>query len=212
MRPDADSDGADSVGVLAEDKFLYFAYGSNLLARRLLILNPTAKRFGVGQLRDYRLDFSTPPSKRWGGAPATVVPDPGEDVWGAIWSLDVKDRDNLDEQEGVGTGWYRVFNATVLTPAGGSVRCRCYMMGVVPAKVSEAERPAERQPSLVYKQVVLAGAAESGLPADYIARLRAVRDNGSPGVDPPVTLESLQQQQLQEAQSTVAAPTAPAAR
>ncbi|XP_026278890.1 gamma-glutamylcyclotransferase-like isoform X1 [Frankliniella occidentalis] len=183
-----------------DGKFLYFAYGSNLLARRLHLMNPTAQRHGIGELRDYRLDFSTPASKRWGGAPATVVPDPGESVWGAIWSLDIEDRDHLDEQESVGSGLYDVFNATVRVAGGGVLQCRCYLMREVPPRLAPGEaRPAARQPSLVYKQVLLHGARESGLPAEYVERMQAVQDNGSAGASPPISLDSLQQQQPAQA-------------
>ncbi|XP_034236786.1 gamma-glutamylcyclotransferase-like isoform X2 [Thrips palmi] len=193
-------------------KFLYFAYGSNLLARRLHLMNPTARRHSIGELKGYRLDFSTPASKRWGGAPATVVPDPEDSVWGAIWSLDIEDRDHLDEQESVHSGLYDVFNATVQTPDGEVLLCRSYLMRVVPPKLQPGEaRPAHRQPSLVYKKVLTAGARESGLPADYTARLEAVADNGSAGSNPPISLESLQSPQSSEASGVTPAP-APAAR
>ena len=174
---------------LPADKFLYFAYGSNLLARRLHLMNPSAMRHAIGKLQGYRLDFSVPPSKRWGGAPATVVPDPGEHVWGAVWALDMADRDSLDDQEGVQGGWYDVFNATVETPAGEQLLCRSYRMHVEPAK--EHPLPASRQPSHIYKRVVLAGARESRLPQDYIDHLEAIPDNGSHGIDPPISLDSL---------------------
>lgn len=35
---------------LTMDKFLYFAYGSNMLAQRIHINNPTAVRIGHGKL------------------------------------------------------------------------------------------------------------------------------------------------------------------
>ena len=36
-------------------------------------------------------------SARWQGHVATIVDDPGEEVWGVIWELDLKDLSNLDE-------------------------------------------------------------------------------------------------------------------
>lgn len=211
-RPQDASPSRDIPGErLGEDKFLYFAYGSNLLARRLHLMNPTARRHGIGELKDYRLDFSTPSSKRWGGAPATVVPEPGDSVWGAIWSLDIEDRDHLDEQESVHSGLYDVFNATVRTPDGEVLHCRSYLMRLVPTKLSPGEsRSPERQPSLVYKKVIVTGARESGLPAEYIARIEAVADNGSAGSEPPISLDSLLQDSPKEPKA--ADVVAPAAR
>lgn len=47
--PDQDADvGGAGPG---PTKFLYFAYGSNLLARRIQLMNPTARRFGIGLLK-----------------------------------------------------------------------------------------------------------------------------------------------------------------
>uniref|UniRef100_A0A8D8U4N5 gamma-glutamylcyclotransferase n=1 Tax=Cacopsylla melanoneura TaxID=428564 RepID=A0A8D8U4N5_9HEMI len=92
--------------------FLYFAFGSNLNSKRIHVNNPSAKRKGVGLLKNYRLDFNRY-SERWKGSVATVVPDQDEEVWGALWEIDVKDMDNLDRQEGVERNIYRVFHPTI---------------------------------------------------------------------------------------------------
>lgn len=36
---------------MENDTFLYFAYGSNLLGKRIHIQNPTAVRYGIGRLK-----------------------------------------------------------------------------------------------------------------------------------------------------------------
>ncbi|KAJ8920297.1 hypothetical protein NQ315_011958 [Exocentrus adspersus] len=59
--------------VTMDGKFLYFAYGSNLLEQRIHIQNPTAVRHDIGKLKDYQLDFITF-SRRWKGASATIIP------------------------------------------------------------------------------------------------------------------------------------------
>ena len=38
--------------------FFYFAYGSNLLTERIRINNPSARAKGIGQLKNYKLDFN----------------------------------------------------------------------------------------------------------------------------------------------------------
>lgn len=92
--------------------FLYFAYGSNLLADRIHINNPSAKRAGIGKievnkftlfniayrlvsLQGYELDFITF-SKRWRGNSATIVNRPGSHVWGALWEINNEDMVALD--------------------------------------------------------------------------------------------------------------------
>ncbi|XP_075160153.1 gamma-glutamylcyclotransferase-like isoform X1 [Haematobia irritans] len=78
--------------------FYYFGFGSNLLAKRLHIENPTADRIGPGKLQNYRLDFHTV-TDRWFGAGATIVPSKGDHVWGAIWKLEGCDMKHLDNQK-----------------------------------------------------------------------------------------------------------------
>ncbi|CAH1392605.1 unnamed protein product [Nezara viridula] len=75
--------------------FKYFAYGSNLLEKRIHINNPTAKRICIALLKNYRLDFSYW-SNRWGGNAATIVPDDSSFVWGAVWEIDNSNSDDLD--------------------------------------------------------------------------------------------------------------------
>jgi len=53
-------------------KFLYFAFGSNLLRERLHISNPSAVFKAVARLPAHRLEFNYF-SRRWQGAAATVV-------------------------------------------------------------------------------------------------------------------------------------------
>lgn len=103
--------------------FLYFAYGSNLLAQRIHINNPSAMRAGIAKLKvskqhctynnstilylystlinfsfsmkDYRLDFVRY-SRNWKGAAATIVQSSGDHVWGALWEINNDHMESLD--------------------------------------------------------------------------------------------------------------------
>lgn len=79
----------------AAKTFLYFGFGSNLLTKRIHLNNPTAIRRGTGKLKDYRLDFFHH-CPRWNGSSATIVPEQGKIVWGAIWEIDLSNLPNLD--------------------------------------------------------------------------------------------------------------------
>ena len=46
-------------------------------------------------LQNYRLDFNYR-SKRWHGAAATIVPDNGKHVWGALWEIGNINMESLD--------------------------------------------------------------------------------------------------------------------
>lgn len=155
-------------------KFLYFAYGSNLLAKRIHINNPTAIRKGAGKLPNYRLDFITY-SNSWKGASATIVPTPGNMVWGALWEIDQEDMQSLDRQEGVHVNLYKPMTVEIETAAGQSVSCRTYQQTAVPEDLSEGESlPLDRRPSEAYKNCILDGAVETHLPSDYIAKLKLI--------------------------------------
>lgn len=85
-------------------RFYYFAYGSNMLKQRIVLNNPSAKYVGIGKLSDYVLKFCCCNEKSvWGAnsGTATIIPQTGEHVYGAVWTLDNCDLASLDKQEGV---------------------------------------------------------------------------------------------------------------
>jgi gamma-glutamylcyclotransferase (GGCT)/AIG2-like uncharacterized protein YtfP len=142
----------------------YFAYGSNLergtfLGRRRM--QPLATQIGV--LHGYALRFDLPVGPGERGV-ANVAPQPGELVWGGLYQLTHGDAERLDRTEGVAQGVYRRLAVEVQTPAGAALAAFTYR--------SEISRP-ERKPSRRYLGLLLTGARELGLPADYVERLRA---------------------------------------
>ncbi|XP_073827947.1 gamma-glutamylcyclotransferase-like [Musca autumnalis] len=162
-------------------KFYYFGFGSNLLAKRLHLQNPTAVRVGAGKLENYSLDFYFP-SKRWMGAAATIVPTKNDHVWGAIWEIDSCDLEHLDNQEGVHEGIYTPVSVQVYCPSlNNSIDCRAYHLCKQPQghlKSMPTEKvPEERQPSLTYLKTLVKGAEETGIPLDYVQWLRSIRHN-----------------------------------
>ncbi|XP_062524474.1 uncharacterized protein LOC101743698 [Bombyx mori] len=167
-----------------EDKFLYFAYGSNLLAKRIHINNPTAIFYSTAKLQDYRLDFNMY-TELWNGNAATIVEDPGEYVWGDLWLINNSDLKSLDEQELVGSGGYFARNVTVTTPGGKQLQARTYQETVDPPKLKEGELlPEDRRPSNTYLGVIILGAFESNLPSEYIGKLFNFVTNGNTASKP----------------------------
>uniref|UniRef100_A0A8C6M988 Gamma-glutamylcyclotransferase a n=1 Tax=Nothobranchius furzeri TaxID=105023 RepID=A0A8C6M988_NOTFU len=134
---------SDVTGVVG--RFLYFAYGSNLLKERLQLKNPSATFVSTGRLKDYKLRFGfwgENVQSCWHGGSATVEFSPGADVWGVVWSLSDEDLINLDNQEGVDAGHYDPLGVSVETDEG-TVLCRTYQMNNFHAAL----------PSPQYKQV-----------------------------------------------------------
>jgi cation transport regulator ChaC len=143
----------------------YFAYGSNLDPRTFLgrrRMRPLETRVGV--LRDFELRFDLPVGQGERGV-ANVAPRPGDCVWGALYQLTHADAERLDRTEGVHVGVYRRLAVEVRTPEGAVLAAFTYR--------SEISRP-ERKPSSRYLGLLLAGARELGLPAEYVERLRGL--------------------------------------
>ena len=77
---------------------LYFAYGSNLDAAQMLDRCPDAVLVGPAELPRHRLAF-VGYSFAWGGAVATVEPDPQHRVPGLVYALTARDVATLDRVE-----------------------------------------------------------------------------------------------------------------
>ncbi|KAH8239660.1 hypothetical protein KR032_006443 [Drosophila birchii] len=164
------------------NKFLNFAFASNMMTKRINIETPTAVRIGAARLLDYRLDFAHELS-RWNGAIATIVPTKGTETWGTLWQINESDKLNIENQIGVNSGLYeahtvyvRLQNETEVTPA------ITYLLTQQPeSNLYELSRnyiPESRQPSKTYLKAIVRGALESSLPEDYVHRLRSIKHNG----------------------------------
>ncbi|XP_062131497.1 gamma-glutamylcyclotransferase-like isoform X1 [Drosophila sulfurigaster albostrigata] len=164
------------------NKFFYFGYGSNMLAARMHIQNPSARRIGVGKLKDYRLDFHGK-SNTWNGAPATIVPMKGAQVLGTIWEVDQCHLESLDDQEGVSYGIYAPINVSVDSLNDKrEIQCRVYHLCDQPKTDVHGLNCNEeatycRLPSTTYLKVLVKGAKETGLPSEYIKWLTQIRHN-----------------------------------
>ncbi|XP_065341802.1 gamma-glutamylcyclotransferase-like isoform X2 [Cloeon dipterum] len=165
--------------VAARGKFLYFAYGSNLLDKRIHINNPSAVRKTHAKLEGYRLDFAGF-SRRWGGAVATIEPQTNTHMWGAVWELGNEHIESLDRQEGVQDGVYSVLQVNVTSESGRSYKCRTYRYNTKAPFTggSYGDLPADRRPSPLYLETILRGANQSHLPESYVRLLSSIKSNG----------------------------------
>ncbi|XP_062131501.1 gamma-glutamylcyclotransferase-like [Drosophila sulfurigaster albostrigata] len=176
--------GLDPVQQLPEvngDKFFYFGFGSNMLAKRIHIQNPTAEIIGPALLEDYRVDFSLV-SEFWKGAVATIVPSPGSKTWGTLWVIDLTNLADLDNQERVHLGWYKPVSVQVkLQNNVTEIPARLYVITNEPKgnvhDLPPSEVPEDRQPSKTYLQVLVKGAIDSGLPEEYVTWLKGFKHN-----------------------------------
>ena len=147
------------------DALWYFAYGSNMtraIFRERRGMSPREARYGW--LHDYRLCFNIPIGSGERGV-ANVEVEAGARLCGVLYLLDVAECERLDRSEGVHVGLYRRIPVEVLVDGGDRVAAFTYL----------SERTtAGRKPSPRYMGLLLDGAREHGLPAEYVEVLRAI--------------------------------------
>lgn len=97
-------------------------------------------------------------------------------------------------QEGVCSTIYKRIQLTVETlPEGKLVDCVAYQIVDSTRQKSIEEHGPNLIPSLRYKNVIITGAIEHGLPEEYVKQLEAIPDNGYNGdvdVNIPLTNNS----------------------
>lgn len=158
--------------------FLYFGFGSNLDVERLHVHCPSARLVLPARLAGHRLAFTLKSRRNWHGGVADILPDPGGEVWGALWAIDGEHSLALDEQEGLfrDPPAYERYPVAVTTAAGDEVTCRSYRVA--------SPDPKGFAPSPAYKETLLRGARALALPDHYIAALEAIEHNGYAGGGP----------------------------
>ena len=142
---------------------LYFAYGANLDLRSFKRRCPSAAVVGRARLPDYQLSFTRYSRTRKGGV-ADIVPEPGAEVWGALYEVDGPCLAALDEYEGV-PRYYRRETVRVVDDAGVEHEAMTYV----------ANRTGEFAPSRQYLGIIVRGAREHGLPEEYVRAVEQVR-------------------------------------
>lgn len=150
----------------ANDTFVYFAYGSNMLTRRLRASDraPSAKSIGVGFVEGRKLTFDKLGRDGSGKCDMESSDTGGDRVYGVLFRLARHDRAALDRVEGLGAG-YADRRIRVVTGAGA-----CDALSYVATMKAPGLRPFHW-----YKALVVAGAMEHGLPDRYVDWLKTFR-------------------------------------
>lgn len=138
---------------------LYAAYGSNLHPLRLSLRLPKSRFEGTAAMTGQKLCFHKRSKDRSGKC--NIVS--GDDsVHVAIYELDEQEKSQLDQIEGVGSG-YSVQEIEV--PGFGD----CFTYVATASYIDD-----ELRPYSWYKELVLVGCDALSLPIDYIAKIRDV--------------------------------------
>ncbi len=152
--------------------FLYFAYGSNMLTRRLRERAASALVVGTGFVEGHRISFDKVGADGSGKCDIRASSNPADRVHGVLFSVDVRDKNELERAEGIGGG-SRNHETQVTTEAGLSTAVLYLANDTNP----------ELLPYDWYKEIVIAGAVEHALPADYVESLRAIESHPDPDAD-----------------------------
>jgi gamma-glutamylcyclotransferase (GGCT)/AIG2-like uncharacterized protein YtfP len=153
-------DGADDApGRAAAQRWIYFAYGSNLDVVQMERRCPGSRRLEIARLSAHEIAF-TYYAATWKGGTADVLPHAQAEVWGALYDLSHADLGALDRFE---AGYDRV-ELEVETRGGLRTRVQSYL-------VREKSRFA---PSRVYLDQIVRGARLWSLPAPYVAELERI--------------------------------------
>ena len=168
----------------------YFAYGSNLLTRRLRdpARAPSAVALGVALVPGFHMRFHKIGTD--GSGKCTLIPT-GNDadvVYGVLYEFADSDLAGLDREEGVHLGGYARHSLRLRLPNGDTSEAMTYIAGdpyIDPVCL----------PFDWYRDLVAAGAREHGLPSTYIRELER-----TPAVPDPDTPRAAQIRRLLEGQ------------
>jgi gamma-glutamylcyclotransferase len=141
----------------------YFAYGSNMASHRFLQRLPGARHLEVGILTGHRLHFRKNDSGLSGKCDIESTDDHKDEVLGVVYEISIDDKQALDRIEGLGTGYDEKI-VQVSTLSGNILSTVTYFAIDIDHNLI---------PYHWYKQHVLRGAIEHGLPADYIRKIES---------------------------------------
>lgn len=147
---------------MADERFLYFAYGSNMLTRRLRQRTPSARPVSTGFVDGYRLSFrkaSRGRVRNSGKCDIEPTGANGDRVYGVLFSIVNSEAQALRDAEGPG---YDEKTMNVGT-AQGKETAIVYIANDIVSGL---------RPYDWYKAFVVAGAKEHGLPAEYVEWLK----------------------------------------
>jgi hypothetical protein len=139
---------------------LYAAYGPNMDPRLMSTRCPHSPLQGTGWLLGWRLTFGGE-EYGWDGAIATIVEDPLEQVFVALYDITEEDTAALDELQSVSTGLFLKTRVRIAALTGEQL-AYTYVLAAYEGGM----------PSASYLGVLADAAEAADAPDDYVAALR----------------------------------------
>jgi hypothetical protein len=146
----------------------YFAYGSNMQRATLCERRGIVCRQAIAaRVPGWRVVFDKPPLVSIGESFANLIPEPAGSALGVLVEISSEDLDHIDLTEGVLIGNYDRVAVTAHRLGDDAPPIDAYSL-------TSHRRDASLRPSPRYMGLVIEGAIEHGLPAEYVETLRAV--------------------------------------
>lgn len=140
-----------------------FAYGSNMNINRLKNRVPSAIKISNASLGGYSFAFNKKSTDGSVKGNIEQTKNANDKVWGVVFEMDEKEKEKLDDAEGLGKG----YNEKVIEVTGTDgqlIKAQVYI-------ADSAVIDNTLQPYDWYKEYVISGAKENRLPEDYRATL-----------------------------------------
>lgn len=144
---------------------LYFAYGSNMATSQMQKRISSAKTLNTGYIRGWKVICNK--RSKDGSGKANIVQQNEHCTWGVVYEIDTEDVLKLDRFEG---GYNRV-TVFVTIDDESSVSAETYISEDI------IEEPVAFD---WYKELIIIGAEEHGLPPAYVDTLREIRSRPDP--------------------------------
>ena len=149
---------------------LYFSYGSNMSTRRLVDRVPSARAISVAMLYGHKLKFHKKSIYGSAKCDAASTSEPNDVVYGVVFEIVLSEKSALDKKEGLGSG-YAEKTVTVVSGSGEKFEAVTYYA----TNIDTSLKPCDW-----YKEHVLRGAHEHGLPVEYIEGIEAIESIPDP--------------------------------
>jgi cation transport regulator ChaC len=146
----------------------YFAYGSNMSSATLRGRRGVEYRQALAARADgWRLVLDKPSLLRVNHSFANIVPDAAASVLGVLFEVTAEELAHIELTEGVRIGNYQSVELQARPLGDGGHGRQAFSL------TSERRNPA-LLPSTHYMSILIAGAEEHGLPAEYVDYLRSI--------------------------------------
>lgn len=162
----------------------YFAYASDLMEQRVRKgSSSAATSLGPASLAEHMFEYAIE-SPVWRGGVADLVPAPPPAVaWGLLYKFPKADIPKLDKQKGISSGdpkYKKVFVTVRLASDQAELAAFTYVLHDAKRIMdgSTASGAKRFPPSVQYRNCIVKGARQAGLPASYVALLEGIEDNG----------------------------------